>query len=1310
MKKQITLFIAAIVLSLHIFVSFAAAYTCNTDKAGPISIMVAKIEKITQFDSAQDVNVVCVNSSSVAVKVNLAASSIETVKIQGETRKELTVPANGSTETIFKVVAESGTYTAHYPVYVNGEFEIDGKKMSLKPVQVVETDFGFKGSTPQIAGKNAAGETVKVGDTISDAAKLPITTLLDKSGIFLPNVKAYNVVWNYDKSKTENVVLPVGFNGSDEVSAASFSVIDMNRGGVSRNSFSVHPPWKGGAGTMFTDYRFKLPVSDKIVLSFYGAIRDIHPGEPESDGVTYRVWVNDEIVCEKHIAAKTWVPVECDLTKFAGKEITLRLESDPGPKRDTTCDAAFWGDPMIFCGEKPEMLSDVDKKKLVANNLRLLRTGKSNTNDNSFVFDLDTQNAVVSFGNYGLLDGVIGFGNNNAQVQFDGLKVWIDGQPLGSESSSLFCGKWERIDDGKYKQLVKSGERELEMSYAITNVGPGLQISVNCSDDAAITKIEFGPATKHANRVYFGHGYCIEEPEAFQLSGDGHTFSTSHIGFDFAGGLSLLMASTFPPDYIAVDPKAKKYTMGVHPGTTFTFLPGDKGAMDCAIRYRPISDKKAASGVKNKAGRFALDWWGGSFTQQKKRIEELADYGVTDALVVAHNWQRWGYDNRLPDIWPPNPRVGTIEEIQEILELCKKRDILYGLHDNYIDVYPDADGFNYDLVSFEKNGIPRKAWNNYGIEAQSYQFRGDKILPVIERNFDLMTPHIKQTTYFVDVFSSIYLMDYWDREGKLHSRREMLDYWCKAFDTIRDRLGNNYPTISEAGNDFLIGHLDGADCQFMLLSEFSGDFRIHIKCKKWARIPWHDAVHHTRFSLHGVGYDSRYAANRGYGLHGYSSDDYIMSEILTGHPGQTGWNSSLRETVRKYWLTQPLIRELADKEITNFDFYKNETGKIDIHRQKTIWSDSIEQIGGVMGGSKSGSKNCEIYTNQGKKDWVIDETIRIPQYGFNAMSNEIILFFPDKSESLQKAAMKNYSTHTVSASILRDESGMIFDASSEFIYKISDGDPVDLKIVEYFNPRSVAQKDYLPVIPQADDFKHLGENKFQMNVSWKLFRSMKEQKNVKDYSWFLHLEEPQYAWYHKPQLVSVTGGDPAVPVSRWDKDQLIPSGEITLPHETAQGTYNVLVGLWDAQGDRQRAAILGLTPDNTRVKLGRLTIEKRGDKIVNMIFEPEREDPTELYERLLPNTKPIASEMLDAIPFIACRIETDKTGDVSRTTITPLPDEPSTEIEINVEKAKSVKAVDRTGQTIREVPFEYNEDNETLKFSTVKGEFSYRIE
>ena len=44
------------------------------------------------------------------------------------------------------------------------------------------------------------------------------------------------------------------------------------------------------------------------------------------------------------------------------------------------------------------------------------------------------------------------------------------------------------------------------------------------------------------------------------------------------------------------------------------------------------------------------------------------------------------------------------------MEICRQHGVLFAPHDNYIDLYPDAEGFSYENVAFQSNGQPHRAW------------------------------------------------------------------------------------------------------------------------------------------------------------------------------------------------------------------------------------------------------------------------------------------------------------------------------------------------------------------------------------------------------------------------------------------------------------------------------------------------------------------------------------------------------------------------------------------------------------------------
>ncbi|MCL2744547.1 MAG: hypothetical protein FWE67_11915, partial [Planctomycetaceae bacterium] len=542
-------------------------------------------------------------------------------------------------------------------------------------------------------------------------------------------------------------------------------------------------------------------------------------------------------------------------------------------------------------------------------------------------------------------------------------------------------------------------------------------------------------------------------------------------------------------------------------------------------------------------------------------------------------------------------------------------------------------------------------------EAQSYQFRPDKVAHFLNRNLDLLTANLPVSTYFVDVFTSIPPVDFYDRDGKFYSRAETWAHWTQAFDTIRTRLSKankafpSATTSSEAGMDSLIGHLDGADCQFMLLSEESGEFRIPVKCKKWSRVPWFDAVHHNVFSLHGVGYSGRYEAQRGRALHGIDSDDYITSEILTGHALMTDWGSAKRNAVRKYWLAQDIIRHLADKHIVKVEFADN-----DIQRMIVTWNDGTA-----------------AFVNTGETDWDVTQFIKgikvaditvLPQYGFYIGSQNL------------SAAIAKVGGRVV-----------------EFSYNLQ-----DTAVKFYVNSRQRgAVNNLCPVIPKLKEFKYLGKNEIQVSFDWDA-----KGKIDKDWCIFVHCTERRRNWHHKPLEAFLGGGGyPQVPTSQWKGTVNPGEYKIAIPDELPAGRYYLVTGLYDSKGNGGRAKLMGLDTGADRYAVTWLKVERKADgSVSNISTEPFEWKDEPLADRLLSNAEPV--NFIDVKAKGAFRFEMNK----KTATLTPLPDEPASEVALNFPfTCKSIKAVDADGKELRDVPFKI-EEGRTV-FTTKEGEFAY---
>jgi hypothetical protein len=226
------------------------------------------------------------------------------------------------------------------------------------------------------------------------------------------------------------------------------------------------------------------------------------------------------------------------------------------------------------------------------------------------------------------------------------------------------------------------------------------------------------------------------------------------------------------------------------------------------------------------------------------------------------------------------------------------------------------------------------------------------------------------TAYFIDVWSSIRPYDYWTSDGRFFDSRYTRDSWRKYFAWIRELLGEEAPQISESGHDQLIGWLDGAQTNHLRVDRpVPGHYYSwsvwDIRCDDAERIPWFDFAHHDRFILHGAGYSGRYQAGRDARLHGIYSDDYIATEVLTGHPAMVSRPFN-RDVVRKYWLTQDVMRGLAMRRIESVEFVDG-----DLHRQHVHYR-------------PAGPCGADVWVNRSETDWTVHGLV-LPPFGFLAL-------------------------------------------------------------------------------------------------------------------------------------------------------------------------------------------------------------------------------------------------------------------------------------------------------------------------------------
>lgn len=921
------------------------AYSPAITEAGGVTIEIPEQQPWTQLDTPVTVPVKVTNAGAQPLSGTVAIGLTDAWKVAGAATQQVSVAAGKTVELTFPIACGQGTYTAFYPIHAT----LDGQR---------------------------AGEQVKLHTVLVVEARLPAAAvgrkpepLVASEGV-TPMARAYPELIRITRLDGTVHDLPAGLT-SDPESKGTWNPGQSTTRGDARDCISLHPPWSNGIkGQVSGVYRVTLPQTKPITFETGLAIRDNAATEPPSDGVTFIVQVKAggqlKTLASRHTAAKVWDELSADLSPYAGQTIELILTGDPGPKQDTTCDSAFWGGPRLRVGDALAQESAAAKQQRAQRALSLARAARGGEAQAGWQIQSDagTSGAAVVPGPRGMTDAQIAFSTTQGEVVFDGFEVQIDGFDL-AEVTLPQPNPAAAPAGGKHRVVAMLHGRSIPVEASITAADGTLKIGWSMPGvtrdkrgEPRFTRLGLGAANVDTKRVYFGHGHVLEGTPKFNFGYGGFALSTRYMGVEYANGLALVTASDPVPDRLEHDQALRKTSLIAHHDATFCFVPSAQGAFAAARVWRLQNGLKPSPDVATLRGKMCIDQWGGDYAAAARGLTLATAYGLDDAVFVKHVWQRWGYDYRLPDIYPP---AGNRADFDAMVAAAKLNGRLFALHDNYIDLYPDADDFSFDLVGFQENGQPRKAWYNTGRDAQSYKWHPDKFLPFLERNLPVIKQNIGPTAYFIDVWSAAGGVDQYDREGNFSSKMDDMRSRAVGFQRTREILGA--ATISEAGHDGLVGDLAAAQADHLMVRPEGGKHVIGVSFKQWDRVPWFDMGHHGRFILQAGGLGGRYQADYPTALHGYGSDDYLSLTVLGGRTPMCDGPFS-RRTVNTYWLLQPLCNELEQQEMLAHRF-DGDT----VRRQQVTWS----------GG--------QVSVNRGPTDWTVDGRV-LPEYGFVAKAGE----------------------------------------------------------------------------------------------------------------------------------------------------------------------------------------------------------------------------------------------------------------------------------------------------------------------------------
>ena len=794
MVRPISVFTTlAILLLSAVSAQTAFAYNPPIDRVGPLQVTIEGPSEVTQTGVALPVKVLLENSGDRPINGTLRLAVIDRWTTSPDSPVAFQTAPGAKESVEFSVTAGLGAYSGHYPIHAYAEFELDGRKQTAHPILILQTKL------PPLERERPTLTFDPI--VMAPDSELALWRVETQRSVIAPNGKAART-------------MPVGWQGSDEETHGNTSVSTETLDGVSKPCIVIHPPWsQGNVGAQWIEYPVSLPKSTPIRLTFAGAMAPTG----ESDGVTFRVRVAPidapegtpgQVVFERHTAAKTWTEAQADLSPFAGQTIRLQLESHPGLKNNTGWDRSYWAEPLLIAGTPAEPAPFPARSGEGSRNL-----GSVNTAGRAY-------NARLWPGSRGLLDATVGFSDGEKSVFFRGFQIKVLGGRIDDARSPILLEKVteEPVDGGisiRHHFRSRMGAFDLVGRLHVDQGGLKAAFHLENVPEAKpwqacyLEEVAIGPWSRAIAQVYCGHGNVIRRPQSFELSFDGHRLSTSFVGIDFEGGLSMLEASDVPPLKFKVTPEDNTCTLHSAHDCTLTLIPA-ANAWEAVKLWRTTNGLKAAGGVKKAAGRFVFDLWGGRYGESAEALRKSFRYGLTDSMVVWHNWQRWGYDYRLAGTSVRRIRSSAHTDemrglISKTCKEAKRRPSRCTTTTSTSTPTPKASPTKKTIAFHAVQDQPVKRLAERGPRGpESYRYRAEVIEPIPASPTWQLDPRriSAPTAYFIDVWSSARtLRSYWTPEGR---------YFVPGFYTLKKsgetsspgsatQLGGSAPQISESG-------------------------------------------------------------------------------------------------------------------------------------------------------------------------------------------------------------------------------------------------------------------------------------------------------------------------------------------------------------------------------------------------------------------------------------------------------------------------------------------------------------------------------
>ncbi len=190
-------------------------------------------------------------------------------------------------------------------------------------------------------------------------------------------------------------------------------------------------------------------------------------------------------------------------------------------------------------------------------------------------------------------------------------------------------------------------------------------------------------------------------------------------------------------------------------------------------------------------------------------VAQCADHwkkalGIDRAMVVLAGWIHRGYDNQHPDILPAAPECGGNDALADASKRIKAQGYLFGLHDNYQDMYRDAPSWDEKYINRDAQGNLKMG--GFWAGGQAYQVCAIEQVKLAQRPQNL--PGVEKlfgpTIYFID---TVFAWGLVTCEAKEHPMTIADDMHYKSL--LCDEAKKHFGMMgSEEGREWAVPHAE----------------------------------------------------------------------------------------------------------------------------------------------------------------------------------------------------------------------------------------------------------------------------------------------------------------------------------------------------------------------------------------------------------------------------------------------------------------------------------------------------------------------